>query len=66
MYDMKQWCSGHGIQVSEEQEISAQFLQSRGQRFMVEFGYDNCVAKADELFFEECLLLAVEPETSIV
>ncbi len=66
MYIMAEWCKEHGIDLTEDQIAASDFLSSRGQRFLCEFGYGNCVEKADELLLEECLLLAIEPESTMV
>ena len=66
MRDMKAICEQLNIEVTEEQLIAGRFLESHGYWFCCNFGYQNCVQMADELFFEECLLLAIEPESSMI
>ena len=46
--------------VTEEQYIAALFLESRHQRFCVEFGILTAVEKADRLFDEECAKIRIQ------
>lgn len=63
---MKEWCEKNDVPLTEDQVAAGEFLESRGQRFLVEFGYENAVEKADMLFIEEALVLAMEPESQMV
>ena len=63
---MKEMCEYLKIKVTEDQLIAGSFLESRGLRFCGEFGNRKHIEKADEMFFEECLLLAIEPESSMI
>jgi hypothetical protein len=63
---MKEMCEYLKIKATEDQLIAGSFLESRGLRFCCEFGTDNAIEKADKIFFEECLLLAIEPESSMI
>ena len=66
MESMEHYVKQLNLPATEEQLIAGQFLESRGQRFLIDFGYENAVEKADELFVTECLLLAVESESSMI
>jgi hypothetical protein len=50
---MEEWCKSNDIPLTEDQVIASRFCQSRGLRFLCEFGWDNAIAKADELFQRE-------------
>lgn len=63
---MEETCKYLNIEATEDQLIAGSFLESRGLRFCCEFGTDNVIEKADEMFFQECLLLAIEPESSMI
>ena len=52
--DMKKTCEYLKIEVSDEQLVAGRFLESRGLRFCCEFGYENVIQKADDLFEREC------------
>ncbi len=54
MYSMADWCKSNGVPLSEEQIVAASYLQSRGARFLIDFGYQNAVDKANDLFNSEC------------
>jgi len=60
MYDMGQWCREHGIPVTEDQLTAEKYVRSRGERFMIDFGYENVIAKADALFDKECNALLTQ------
>ena len=66
MDTMEEWCKRLNIEATEDQLIAGSFLESRGLRFCCEYGTDNAIEKADKIFFEECLLLAIEPESSMI
>ena len=51
---MADWCKRLNMPLTEDQLIAGRYLESRVARFLVEFGYGNAVAKADELFDLEC------------
>jgi hypothetical protein len=51
---MSSWMKTLKLDVTEDQYIAAQFCESRGLRFLVEFGYDNAIPIADRIFDEEC------------
>jgi hypothetical protein len=48
------WCKRLNMPLTEDQMIAGRYLEARGARFLIEFGYGNAVAKADELFQLEC------------
>lgn len=47
-------CTEHGWELTDEQVTASRFLESRGLRFMCEFGTANAVELADALFKKEC------------
>lgn len=52
--DMRNTCEYLKIKVSEEQLIAGRYLESRGLMFCCEFGHDNAIQKANDLFELEC------------
>lgn len=54
MDTMEQWCKRMMIEVTDEQLVAGYYLESRGLRFCCEFGYENVIQKADDLFEREC------------
>lgn len=54
MDTMQDWCKRLNIPLTEDQAISGRYLESRHAKFLINFGYGNAVAKADELFDLEC------------
>lgn len=42
------------LRVTPTQRYACEFLESRGQVFRVHFGTKNAIAKAAELFVDEC------------
>ncbi len=36
-----QWCENLIIEISEEQEFACAYLERRGYRFLIDFGYEN-------------------------
>lgn len=59
-WDMKETCKHLNIDATEEQLIAGNFLESRGQRFCVDFGYENAIAKADDLLDLEIAEIRVQ------
>lgn len=49
MSDTKDMCRMLGIELTCWQLWACEFLEARGLRFCVDFGYENAEAKADEL-----------------
>jgi len=45
-----------GLVLTPEQDLACAFLEARGFRFCVDFGYQNAVAKAETLWL-------LQPET---
>ena len=54
MDSMEEWCKRLKIPVTEDQLIAGHYLESRGKRFLCEFGYENAESLADDLFDQEC------------
>lgn len=54
MDTMESWCHSQAQELTEEQVTAARYLESRGKRFMVDFGTENAVKLADQLFQKEC------------
>ena len=54
MDTMEEWCKRLKMPLTEDQAISGRYLEARGARFLIDFGYGNAVAKADALFDIEC------------
>ena len=54
MDSMVDWCQSKKIPLTEDQVIASHYVESRGMRFFIEFGYENVVSRADELFNLEC------------
>jgi hypothetical protein len=51
---MKPWsylemCERLGIELTDWQHWACQYLEARGHRFCVDFGYENCEDKAEAL-----------------
>lgn|GEM_PF-6133382 len=46
--------------VTEEQFIAARFCESRGLRFLCEFGIENAIPIADKIFDEECAKIRIQ------
>jgi hypothetical protein len=44
-----EWCDRLDLELTLEQHIACAFLEGRGLRFLVDFGYENAVAKALKL-----------------
>jgi hypothetical protein len=44
----RDWCKRYNVHLTPWQEWACDFLEMRGQRFMVDFGYENAESKADE------------------
>lgn len=51
---MREWCTYLRISADEDQHTAGRYLESRGQEFLKDFGYENAITKADDLFEEEC------------
>jgi len=51
---MVDWCRSNKIPLTEEQIIAENYIRSRGAKFFVDYGYENVVSRADELFNLEC------------
>jgi hypothetical protein len=45
-YDYATWCRRLGIRLSPKQHMAAKYLEQRGRRFMVHFGYQNAIGLA--------------------
>jgi len=41
-----EWCDRLDLELTLEQHIACAFLEGRGLRFLVDFGYENAVTKA--------------------
>jgi hypothetical protein len=54
MDTMAEWCREHKIPLTEEQEVAALYLANHGYRFFCEFGYENVISVADDVFDKEC------------
>jgi hypothetical protein len=54
MYIMEDWCKEKGIPLTDDQVISSLYCRAKGLRFMIDYGYENVIAKADEVFDREC------------
>ena len=54
MDSMVDWCRANKIPLTEEQIIAENYVRSRGAKFFVDYGYENVVSRADELFNLEC------------
>jgi hypothetical protein len=50
MGELKEWCKEHRIVVSPQVKRAADFLESKGYEFLLDFGYENAEQKAKELF----------------
>ena len=57
MENMEWYVKEFHLPATEEQLIAGRYLESRGFRFLCEFGYGNAVKKADILFANECEIL---------
>lgn len=44
------------LNVTEAQMIAGRYLESRGLKFCIDFGYENVIEFADTLFAKECEL----------
>ena len=50
MSELQEWCKEHRIVVSPQVKRAADFLESKGYEFLLDFGYENAEQKAKELF----------------
>jgi hypothetical protein len=50
MSELHEWCKEHRIVVSPQVKRAADFLESKGYEFLLDFGYENAEQKAKELF----------------
>jgi hypothetical protein len=46
MVEMAEWCKDHRIKLTLAQKRAGEFLESRGNKFLVGFGYGNALSKA--------------------
>lgn len=60
--DAETMCRKLGIKPSYEQRAAMAALEAIGQRFCIDFGYMNCVAKAEALSESEMQTLFGAPE----
>jgi hypothetical protein len=50
MSELNQWCKENNVKVSSQVKRAADFLESKGYEFLVDFGYENAEQKAKEMY----------------
>jgi len=48
------------VKVSSQVKRAADFLESKGYEFLVDFGYENAESLADDLFDQECNKIRIQ------
>ena len=54
MSELNQWCKENNVKVSSQVKRAADFLESKGYEFLVDFGYENAEQKAKEKIEKVC------------
>lgn len=49
VWNYERICRQIGVELTPFQHWACQYLESHGLRFCVDFGYENCEDKADEI-----------------
>ncbi len=52
-YEYAKWCRRLGIRLGPKQHMAAKYLEQRGKRFLCDFGYENAIELARQMWHNQ-------------